>query len=41
MRGGVALDEKWVHLICQNSLLQARKICIRAAVVRWDLLAFC
>jgi hypothetical protein len=25
---------KWVHLICKNSQLHARKICMRAAVVR-------
>jgi hypothetical protein len=29
-----ALDVKWVHLICMNSQMHARKICMRAAVVR-------
>jgi hypothetical protein len=28
----VALDVKWVHLICKNSQLHARKICISVAV---------
>jgi hypothetical protein len=32
---GDALDVKWVHLICKNSQLHARKICLSAAVVRW------
>jgi hypothetical protein len=27
------LDVKWDHLMCQNSQLDARKICIRVAVV--------
>jgi hypothetical protein len=31
---GDALDVKWVHLIFKNSQLHARKICMRAAIVR-------
>jgi hypothetical protein len=31
---GVVLDVKWNHLICKDSQLRARNICVRAAVVR-------